>query len=357
MPQSINLNFMSIKKSRSRRKFLKQIAAGSLGITLANKLSPVFATVPFPMSGAKSKVILVKHSKVINAEGVINQPLIQEMINKGMTELTGKNTVIDAWSQFFTSDELVSLKVNTLGLTNLMGTDLMQHFMGVSDAILEGLREINIPEKNLLIWERSDEELVNGGYAIQREEGSLRIMGTREFRKGANEGFNPESFPVGALSTRVHSYITDLSTSYINIPVLKTHGIAGISASLKNHYGSIDNPREFHPNNATNPGIPEINAISPIRDKQKLIIADALLGVFDGGPRWNRDKIWPFGGLIFGIDPVAVDTVMFQILEEKRQKEGLESIESNAVHLSLSEELGLGNHNLENIEIIEINLG
>lgn len=348
---------MSSKKHNSRRKFLKQLAAGTIGMTLADHISPTFASVPFPQGISKSKVVLIKHSNVIDAEGKVNQALIQEMIDKGITSFSGKNTLKDAWSQFFSTEDLVSLKVNTLGVSSLEGTDLLQHFTGVSDAILNGLKEINIPDKNLLIWERSDEELVNGGYPIQREEGNMRVMGTREFRKGENEGFNPELFPVGEKTTRVHSFITDLSTSYINIPVLKSHGIAGITASLKNHYGSIDNPREFHENNATNPGIPEINAIPVIRDKQKLIIADALLGVFDGGPGWNRDKIWPFGGLIFGTDPVAVDTVMFQILEEKRLKEGLEPIESKAIHLQLSEEIGLGNHNPDNYDLIEINLG
>jgi hypothetical protein len=340
--------------SPSRRKFLKQITAGAIGITIVDQLMDVFASSPVPVGGAKSKVILIKHSKAVDPTGVINQTIIQEMINKGITEFTGKNTLADAWSQFFTSEEIVSLKVNTLGLDSLIGTDYMQHFTGVSSATINGLKEINIQEQNMFIWERSDEELVNGGYTIQREEGKLRIMGTKVQRKGPNEGFNPESYPVGNSSTRVHTYITNLSTSFINIPVLKTHGIAGITGSLKNHYGSIDNPREFHPNNATNPGIPEINAIPVIRNKQKLIICDALLGVFDGGPRWNRDKLWPFGGLIFGTDPVAVDTVMLKIIEEKRATQELEPVESNAIHLSLSEDLGLGNHQLENIELIEI---
>lgn len=343
--------------STTRRKFLKQITAGAIGISLVDGIMPAFASSPLPVSGAKSKVVIIKHTKAVDPSGVINQSIIQEMIDKGITEFTGKNTLSDAWSQFFTSEEIVSLKVNTLGQDNLLGTDFMQHFNGITTSIINGLKEINLPEQNMFIWERSDEELVNGGYTIQREEGKLRIMGTRPQRRGSNEGFNPESYPVGNLTTRVHSFITDLSTSYINIPVMKTHGIAGMTGSLKNHYGSIDNPREFHPNNATNPGIPEINAIPVIRDKQKLIIADALLGVFDGGPRWNREKLWVNNEIIIGTDPVAVDTIMMRKLDEKREMEGYEPIEPNAIHLPLSEEIGLGNHNFDNIDVNEITLG
>lgn len=343
--------------SSSRRKFIKQITAGALGISLVDGIMPAFASSPFPVSGAKSKVVIVKHSQAVDPSGVINQSIIQEMINNGIIEFTGKNTLSDAWSQFFTPEEIVSMKVNTLGQDNLFGTDYMQHFKGITNSIINGLKEINLPEGNMFIWERSDEELVNGGYSIQREEGKLRIMGTRQKRKGTNEGFNPKPYPVGNLSTRVHSFITDLSTSYINIPVMKTHGIAGMTGSLKNHYGSIDNPREFHPNNATNPGIPEINAIPVIRDKQKLIVADALLGVFDGGPRWSRDKLWVNNEIIIGTDPVAVDTVMMTKLDQKRKLEELEPIEPNAIHLPLSEELGLGNHHSAAIDKIEIELG
>jgi hypothetical protein len=345
------------KDHRSRRKFIKQLTSGAIGFALADKIGTSYASFPHILGETKSKVVVVKHSKAIESSGAANRQIIQEMLDSGMIEFTGKKTLEDAWLQFFTSDETVSLKMNTLGLNNLLGTDYIQHFKAISDAVLNGLRSISMPEKNIIIWERSDEELVNGGYEIQREEGKLRVMGTRQRMRGENEGFNPESFPVGTFTTRVHRFITDFSSSYINMPVMKTHGIAGVSGSLKNHYGSIDNPRTFHENNATNPGIPEINAIPVIKNKQKLIIADALLGVFDGGPRWNRDKLWINNEIIIGTDPVAVDTVMQIKLDEHRDLEGLEPIEANAIHLPLSEELGLGNYKISNIDIQIVDLG
>lgn len=344
------------KKSNSRRKFLKKLAAGTAGLGVLPNLSPLMAASPFKPLLPKSKVVLVKHAAVINANGQVQQPLIRDMLNKGMTAFTNKKTLTDAWSQFFTNEEKISLKMNALGLDDIQGTDYLQHFSGVSSAITESLSSISLEEKNILIWDRSDEELINGGFTVQREEGSLRVMGTRVARRGEPEGFNPKVFPVGEKSTRVHTFITDECSSYINIPVLKTHGIAGITGSLKNHYGSIDNPRDFHEFNATNPGIPEINAIPVIRNKQKLIIADLLLGVIDGGPRWKPDQIFAYGGILIGTDPVAVDTVMFHILNDKRIETGLEPIET-AIHLELSEALGLGNNSMDNIELINIDLG
>ncbi|MCB2220378.1 MAG: DUF362 domain-containing protein [Bacteroidetes bacterium] len=343
------------KNHYSRRNFIKTLASGTAAI-------PVMSTIPGLKTNAseftlqnKSRIVLVKHPKVIDNEGLVQQTLVNEMINRAILTLSDQKTVIDAWGQYFSKDEKISLKINTLGLDNLMGTSYIQHFNSVSTAIIKGLQTLSIEDRDLFIWDRSDEEITNAGYSISRQEGTLRIMGTRKQRRGEPEGFDQHSYPVGSLSTRVHQFITEQCHSFINIPVLKTHRIAGITGSLKNHYGSINNPREFHQNNATNPGIPEINAIPVIRNKQKLIIADALLGVYEGGPRWNQEMIWPFGGIIAGTDPVAMDTVLLSIINQKRLEEELEPIES-AIHLPLSEKLGLGNHQLENIDLIEINL-
>ncbi|MCF8368815.1 MAG: DUF362 domain-containing protein [Bacteroidales bacterium] len=344
------------KESNSRRSFLKQVTAGTAGLGLLNNFSNLSASPNQNPPVVKSKVILVRHKSVIDDDGRTNPQIIQEMLDAGMKALTNKKTTTDAWSVFFNKEDKVGLKINSLGLTDLQGTGYVEHFKGMSNAIVSGLKSLEMDEKNILIWDRSDEELENAGYTIQKDVNQLRIIGTRVARRGDPEGFNPESFPVGDNTTRVHSFITDACTSYINIPVMKTHRIAGITGSLKNHYGSIDNPREFHQYNATKPGIPEINAIPVIREKQKLIIADALLGVIDGGPGWSLDKIFTFGGILLGTDPVAIDSIMLDILNKKRIEEEYDPIDT-AIHLELSEAEGLGNHKMENIDLIEINLG
>jgi uncharacterized protein (DUF362 family) len=143
----------------------------------------------------------------------------------------------------------------------------------------------------------------------------------------------------------------------INIPVLKDHGVAGITGSLKNHYGSIDNPRQFHGNGCTGPGVPEINAIPVIRRKERLIVCDALLGVYNGGPRWKRPYIWPYGGLIVGTDPVAVDSVVLGLLDEKRQSEDMERLGHRARHIQAAQELGLGNGDSSRLQLVQKELG
>jgi uncharacterized protein (DUF362 family) len=162
---------------------------------------------------------------------------------------------------------------------------------------------------------------------------------------------------VGKSSSRVCSILADQCTSLINIPVPKTHGGSTFTGSLKNHYGTIDNPSELHPNSCTNPGIPEVNTIPMIRDKQKLIICDAMLVAIEGGPRWNRRFTKSYGGILVGTDPVAIDTIALKILDEKRAEDGMDPIAPHARHIPLSAELGLGTDNPDNIELLKLELG
>ncbi|MEZ5084557.1 MAG: twin-arginine translocation signal domain-containing protein [Bacteroidales bacterium] len=192
------------KITNSRRKFLRQLAAGTAGLGVLPHISSLMASPVFENGLSKSKVVLVKHSSVINTTGQVQQGLLQEMLNKGLTTFTGKNTLTDAWSQFFTKEEKISLKMNALGLDDLQGTDFLQHFSGVSSAITKSLSSISVEEKNILIWDRSDEELANAGFTVQREEGAMRVMGTRVARRGEPEGFNPEVFPVGKVNPSIY---------------------------------------------------------------------------------------------------------------------------------------------------------
>jgi len=66
--------------------------------------------------------------------------------------------------------------------------------------------------------------------------------------------------------------------------------------------------------------------------------------------------VWPYGGIILGIDPVAVDRVCLEIINEKRKYEGKSAIKQEAKQLQVSEELGIGTSNLNNIDLVEIEL-
>jgi hypothetical protein len=112
----------------------------------------------------------------------------------------------------------------------------------------------------------------------------------------------------------------------------------------------------MHANACSDPGIAEVNAIPIIRKKEKLVVSDALLVVPERGPRWTRNYIRPYGGVIVGTDPVAVDAVALQILDDLRQKDGLDRIAPRVPHLALAEKLGVGKSRLEDIDLVSLTL-
>ena len=338
----------------SRRDFIKKTSLGTLALATAGDL-PAKILDPFKTtSGSKSKVVLVHHNEVVDDTGRIQLPLLQKMVDKGVIAFSGENTLGDAWGKYFSADDVVGLKVNTLGLIDLQGMDYLRHFPAVTNAIASGLKKAGVKEGNMIVWDRSEEELSQASYSINHEPTSMRVIGNKKSRRGSEGQFNPKSYPVGKSSSRVCSILADQCTALVNIPVPKTHGSAAFTASLKNHYGTIDNPRDFHSNSCTNPGIPEVNTIPMICDKQKLIVCDAMLVAIEGGPRWNRRFTKPYGGILVGTDPVAIDTIALKILDKMRAEAGMDPIAPRASHIPLSADLGLGTDNLDNIELIKL---
>jgi hypothetical protein len=341
----------------SRRNFLKQSALTAFGLAAAGKLSPALdGLLPEASPAEKSKVVLVRHSKVVDADGRVQGPLLQEILDRAITEFSGRSAVADAWRQFVSPEDVVGLKINTLGLTGVRGTDYTRHFSAFNEAVASGLRRAGVKDKNMIVWDRSEEEMTEAGLTIQKDPEAMRVIANKVGRRDPGD-YAAKAYPVGGLSSRASRILEDNCTALINIPVPKTHGNAVFTCSLKNHYGSIDNPSQMHPNACCDPGIAEVNAIPVIREKQKLVVSDALLLVIERGPRWDPRFIRPYGGVIVGTDPVAVDAVALKILDDKRAEDGMDRIAARVPHLALAEKLGLGRSRLDDIDLVEINLG
>ncbi len=340
----------------TRRRFLKHTALTAAGWAAAGKMSAAFGrAISLPSPAGKSTVVLVRHKNVVDAAGKVQGPLLRNMIDKALTTFTGQSTVSDAWRRFITPEDVVGLKINTLGLQDVRGTDTTEHFPAFIEAVASGLRQAGVKDNRIIVWDRSEEEMIEAGLTIQKEEGTMRVMANKAGRRDTGD-YAPTTYPVGALSSRVSRILADVCTSLINIAIPKTHGNSVFTCSLKNHYGTVDNPNRLHGNACCDPGIAEVNAIPIIRQKQKLVVSDALLVVTENGPRWDRRFIRPYGGVLVGTDPVAVDAVALSILDELRKADGMDPIAARVPHLLLAEKLGLGKSRLEDIDLVTVNL-
>jgi uncharacterized protein (DUF362 family) len=348
--------FVEKSGSYSRRRFLKQTALTAAGWAAARKLAPGFERWLDPgLSAEKSKVVLVRHKSVVDTSGKVQSPLLQEILDKAITTFTGQSSVSDAWRRFISPEDVVGLKINTLGCQDVRGTDYTQHFPAIIEAVARGLRGIGVKDRSIVVWDRSEEEMKEAGLTIQPDPGAMRFIANKPGRRDPGE-YAATSYPVGGGSSRVSRILADVCTSLINISVPKTHSNSIFTCSLKNHYGTIDNPGRYHGNACTNPGIAEVNAIPIIRQKQKLVVCDALLTVTEAGPRWDRRFIRPYGGVLVSTDPVAIDAVALSILDELRKADGMEPLAPRVPHIALAEKLGLGKSRLEDVELVTVNL-
>jgi len=142
----------------------------------------------------------------------------------------------------------------------------------------------------------------------------------------------------------------------INMPILKQHNHSGVTFAMKNHFGTFDRPRSFH-RPRTGPAIAELNALSPIRDRTRLVIGDTLTicPLSRGG--WHNAVTGD--SILMSFDPVAHDAVGFQMLSEVMTAEGGNPATAAALAdtwLPQSAELGLGTNEPDHMELAEVKL-
>ena len=131
-------------------------------------------------------------------------------------------------------------------------------------------------------------------------------------------------------TTRVSDVVVN-ATYVINVPIMKFHAYgSGVSLGLKNHWGTIDGPQPLH--NYMWVGGPYLRPdYSALIDVYKnpnlgpktvLVMADALLSWRDGFDEvpvmWDTFGNKPPNSLLFAADPVAIDSVMCDIIEIER---------------------------------------
>jgi hypothetical protein len=145
--------------------------------------------------------------------------------------------------------------------------------------------------------------------------------------------------------------VTKDITKLVNIAVLKHNEDSGVTWATKNiALGVTTNKVRFHIDYCEK-AIPEILAKPCIKDKTVLHIGEAakISTVSVAGAQIARDN-----RIFFSRDPVAMDRIGLDILEEKRAAQGLESVRAVATHVAACARKGLGTDDLARIDLREI---
>lgn len=325
----------------TRREFCKrlgQTAAAAGAVTLLPRHA---LTAP----EGRGRVVVARNDGLV-ADGKVNKDLAAKIINDALMKLTARDSSPAAWAALFKPSDRVGIKLNCLGGKSLSPQP------EVVLCLVEGLKSAGVPEANITIWERSGRELQAAGYVLRTDAKGLKCMGTDQLPRGGYES-QPET--AGSVGSCFSKFVTSHCTALLNVGVLKDHDLAGVSIGMKNFYGAIHNPNKYHDRNC-DPYVADICAHPYIKDKLRLVVCDGLRGLYNGGPAYKPQWAWKYNGLLFSGDPVAIDRIGAQIIEEKRKAAGMPPLKQagrEPKYIDTAAKLGLGEGDPAKIELIQ----
>lgn len=292
---------------------------------------------------APSKVVHTHHADVWK-DGELTLGAIRQMLDASITELTGLGDAREAWAALFAPDERVAIKVNAFR------NSIIWTHVPLVMAVVESLQEAGVPAEQIVIFDYYTSELEEAGFPVNEDGPGVRCYGTDS---ACTEGWKANNTNV-KLSNILLGY-----DALINMPILKSHMIAGLSFALKNHFGTVSRPDSLHMNIGQTTAA--LNALPPIKDRTRLIVGDVLtacLRYSNSFPYWDSDFIGD--SILVSFDPVAHDTVGLQLFGQLLADDGGDPSAATRWMTSTlvsGAELGLGTDDLENIDLVEVNLG
>jgi uncharacterized protein (DUF362 family) len=297
----------------SRRDFLRTCIAGAacLGIDKAGWARSVWDSPQPP----RSRLVIARDPMLRGGSAGINSGRLQNLLDRAMQSFFDRDTPVEAWRQLVKPGEVVGLKVNCLAGRGASSSVLLV------EAICERLQQAGIPAQNIIVWDRLNSDLESAGFRIASAGRRARCLGNDD------AGYEDDLAIHGSVGSCLAKTLTRSCDAVINLPVLKDHGIAGVTMALKNLFGAIHNPNKYH-SDGGDPYIADVNMLAPVRQKVRLTICDATTAQYEGGPSFMPQWTWPYNGLLAARDPVALDYTGWKIIERKRAEKGMKSLEA-----------------------------
>ena len=272
----------------------------------------------------------------------VNQAVVDAMTDQGVVALTGALTVADAWRAIipaYAAGQKVAIKINLNNAECGSDGQVIDALPQPINSVIRGLKALGVPENDIWVYDVTNAwhngempaRLVNRITApypnVQfhaNQSGCSTAMGysaTERIRFNVPPGRpSIEDRPICRALTEA-SYL-------INMPIMKKHGMAGVTLGFKNHFGSFDHCELVHwsVELGTSEYTSSYNALVDIynnphfKGKTVLTVGDGLYAARID----NYSEVpspWPtFGNkspnsLFFSTDPVAVDCVMYDFLE------------------------------------------
>jgi len=291
-----------MKKDRiiTRRDFLRGTAYTAMATALGSSLAKE------ARAEGKVKVILIREENAIDPMGNINPKVIQQMLDRGVSELTGERNPVEAWKNLFKPTDIVGIKSNVWAYLPTPEE--------LENAIVKRLMDVGIPKKNIGIDDR------------------------------------------GVLDNPIFKS----STALINVRPLRTHHWSGIGGCIKNYcmfVPAYQLPLYYH-SDACSP-LASIWSKPIIKGKTRLNILSLLrIQFYSRGPHhFDRRFVSEYKGLLIGKDPVALDSIGARLLQLQRITHFGEDrpLDTPPTHIYMADEkYKLGISDLRRIDLVKL---
>ena len=244
----------------NRRDFL---TVGS-GAAAASLVGVAGASAQSDQPDRTSRVVLIRSQDVLGEDGQPDSEVLHRMLNQAVASLTGEKDPAEAWKRLIAPTDVVGIKSNVWG------------HLPTPPVLEEAIRS----------------EILRVG--VEAGDISIDDRGIRT---------NP---------------VFQRATALINTRPLRTHHWSGLGTCLKNPIMFVPRPQEYHGDACASLGalwhLPEIEG--KVRLNILVMLTPQFHGV--GAHSFSKEYVWPYRGLIVGIDPVAVDATGAGIIQAKR---------------------------------------
>lgn len=308
---------------KSRREFIKTglavgatVSLASWGKLLGADAAPASAAAGLPTnSEAKSLLIAVRDGDRV------------AMLDKAIAELGGMG-------RFVKPGQTVVIKPNiSFDAPPERGSNTHPEIIGrlVRLCFAAGAKSVSMFDHTLDQWQRA--YAASGAERVAKETGANLVPGNdpRDYRS--------VDIPRGVSlrSAKVHSLVLDCDV-FINVPVLKHHGGALMTAGMKNLMGVVWDRRFYHRNDLDQCIADFITFLKPA-----LTILDAYHPMVRNGPHGRSESdLVEMHTLLASTDIVTLDAAAAKLLGHQP---------ADIPYVKIADRMKLGTMDLENVEI------
>ncbi len=331
---------------------------GSESVASAGAAQNLAASPPdgFTPFSAPGTVVKVTRAGSLQENGRYPKPEdAVAMLEKVMTELTGKPDLKTAVMQLVHPKDKVCVKVNGIAQRNMStNKELVLPFL---QAMIDG----GVKPENITVLEQY------GGFlsATRITQDNVPKGVKLAFHANGEATMEPRKIPGTPLETKFTRFLTE-STAVVNFALVKDHSMCGYTGAIKNMtHGCMINPSSFHRNHDGNTQIAMLYAQDVIKSRVRINIADAFKVMAQGGPLWaSPQHVKVYEAVMASTDPVAIDTIGWEIVAKMRAEFNLKPLADDINpnnprgrepgYIALAGQLGLGISDRSKINLREL---